>query len=194
MLACARIGAVHSVVFGGFAAHELATRIDDAARVMVAASCGIEPSRHRAVQAAARRGHRASKHKPEHCIILQREQGAGDLVAGRDIDWTSVIGGPSRPLRAGGGHRPAVHPLHLRHHRPPKGVVRDNGGHAVALAWSMSTSTASSPGEVYWAASDVGWVVGHSYIVYAPAAARLHHHRLRGQAGGHPGCRAPSGA
>jgi propionyl-CoA synthetase len=134
MLACARIGAIHSVVFGGFSARELATRIDDAKpKVMVAGSCGIEPNR---IVPTSRCWTPPSRgrHKPEHCVILQREQ------VRRADPKAAIWTGPrhrrrrARRLRAGRGHRPAVHPLHLRHHRQPKGVVRDNGGHAVAMA------------------------------------------------------------
>ena len=175
MLACARLGAVHSVVFGGFAAHELATRIDDCTpKVVIAASCGIEPSRHRPLQAAARRRDRTwPSTKPEHCVVLQREEHPCDLEPGRDVDyaasvWAHLEAGtkvPCVPVAA-------TDPLYILYTSgttgQPKGVVRDNGGHMVALNWSMDALYGVKPGEVFWAASDVGWVVGHSYIVYGP--------------------------
>lgn len=170
MLACARIGAVHSVVFGGFSAHELATRIDDARpRVVVAGSCGIEPSRVVQYKPLLDKAIDQAKHKPEHCIILRREQGAGEMVAGRDIDWQQALqGAEPHPCVS----VEATDPLYILYTSGttgrPKGVVRDNGGHAVALKWSMEHIYGVKPGEVYWAASDVGWVVGHSYIVYGP--------------------------
>jgi propionyl-CoA synthetase len=173
MLACARIGAVHSVVFGGFAAHELAVRIDDAApTVVVSASCGIEVSRiveykpilDRAIELAAR--------KPDHCVIVQRPQAAAALAAGRDLDWEQAM---AEAQSVGCVPVAATDPLYILYTSgttaKPKGVVRDNGGHAVALRWSMEHIYDTGPGEVYWAASDVGWVVGHSYIVYAPLLA-----------------------
>ena len=171
MLACARLGAVHSVVFGGFAAHELASRIDDAQpKVVVSASCGIEPGRVVAVQAAARRGDRSwPSRKPERCIVLQRPMLEADLDPGRDLDWHERVAGaePADCVPVA-----ATDPLYILYTSgttgQPKGIVRDNGGHAVALAWSMKNIYDVEPGEVYWAASDVGWVVGHSYIVYGP--------------------------
>jgi propionyl-CoA synthetase len=170
MLACARIGAVHSVVFGGFAAHELAVRIDDATpKVLVSASCGIEASRIVEYKPILDRAIEEAGHKPEHCVIVQRPQAVAALTSGRDVDWQQAMAGAEPagcvPVRA-------TDPLYILYTSGttarPKGVVRDNGGHAVALRWSMEHIYDTGPGEVYWAASDVGWVVGHSYIVYAP--------------------------
>ncbi|TVP77579.1 MAG: propionyl-CoA synthetase [Thioalkalivibrio sp.] len=170
MLACARIGAVHSVVFGGFSAHELAARIDDARpRVVVAGSCGIEPSRVVPYKPMLDRAIEQAGHKPEHCIILQRPQGPAAMVPGRDLEWSEALVGaePEECVSVA-----ATDPLYILYTSGttgrPKGVVRDNGGHAVALKWSMEHVYGVKPGEVYWAASDVGWVVGHSYIVYGP--------------------------
>jgi len=173
MLACARIGAVHSVVFGGFAAPELAARIDDAApRVIVSASCGIEVSRVIAYKPILDRAIGLAGRKPEHCVILQRPQAAAVLTAGRDLDWEQAMAA-AEP--AGCVPVAATDPLYILYTSGttarPKGVVRDNGGHAVALRWSMEHIYDTGPGEVFWAASDVGWVVGHSYIVYAPLLA-----------------------
>ncbi len=170
MLACARIGAVHSVVFGGFAAAELATRIDDAApKVVVSASCGIEVSRVIEYKPILDRAIDLASHKPEHCVILQRPQAHAELTTGRDLDWSQAVAG-AEP--AGCVPVAATDPLYILYTSGttarPKGVVRDNGGHAVALRWTMSNIYDTEPGEVFWAASDVGWVVGHSYIVYAP--------------------------
>ena len=170
MLACARIGAIHSVVFGGFAAKELATRIDDAKpKLMVSASCGIEGSRVIEYKPLLDRAIELAEFKPERCIILQRPQATASLLAGRDLDWVEVTAAASPvdcvPVAA-------TDPLYILYTSGttgiPKGVVRDNGGHLVALKWSMQYIYGVEPGEVYWAASDVGWVVGHSYIVYAP--------------------------
>ena len=173
MLGCARIGAVHSVVFGGFAANELAMRIDDAEpKVMVSASCGIEVSRVIEYKPILDRAIEQASHKPEHCVIWQRQQVTADLVPGRDLDWEQSVADVSPadcvPVAA-------TDPLYILYTSGttarPKGVVRDNGGHAVALRWSMENIYDTGPGEVFWAASDVGWVVGHSYIVYAPLLA-----------------------
>jgi propionyl-CoA synthetase len=173
MLACARIGAVHSVVFGGFAAYELALRIDDAgAKVVVSASCGIEASRIVAYKPILDRAIELSEHKPSRCVILQRPQAAATLTSGRDLDWEQLM---ARAEPVGCVPVMATDPLYILYTSgttaKPKGVVRDNGGHAVALRWSMDNIYGAAPGEVFWAASDIGWVVGHSYIVYAPLLA-----------------------
>jgi propionyl-CoA synthetase len=170
MLACARIGAIHSVVFGGFAANELATRIDDAKpKVMVSASCGIEINRVVPYKPLLDAAIELAAHTPEKCIILQRPQAEAPMVEGRDLDWSELMA-QARPVDC--VPIAATDPLYILYTSGttgiPKGVVRDNGGHLVALKWSMQYIYGVEPGEVYWAASDVGWVVGHSYIVYAP--------------------------
>ena len=174
MLACARIGAIHSVVFGGFAPAELAARIEDAApKVVVAASCGIEPNRTIPYKPMLDAAIRRSAHKPDHCVILQREQVEAELGE-NDVDWATVMRSdaiaPAECVEVA-----ATDPLYVLYTSgttgKPKGIVRDNGGHAVALTWSMKNLYGIEPGEVFWAASDVGWVVGHSYIVYAPLLA-----------------------
>ncbi len=170
MLACARLGAIHSVVFGGFAPNELAIRIDDAKPViMVSASCGVEGKKTIEYKPLLDRALDLSKHKPSKCIIYQREQATAPLTAGRDFDWKSEMASAAPeecvPVLS-------TDPLYILYTSGttgiPKGVVRDNGGHAVAMKWSMKYIYDINPGEVFWAASDVGWVVGHSYIVYAP--------------------------
>ena len=173
MLACARIGAIHSVVFGGFAAPELAARIDDAApKAVLSASCGIEGSRVIEYKPMLDRAIELAATKPDHCVILQRPQAAAAMTSGRDLDWAEAVAAASPadcvPVQA-------IDPLYILYTSgttaKPKGVVRDNGGHAVALRWTMENLYDIKPGEVFWAASDVGWVVGHSYIVYAPLLA-----------------------
>ena len=173
MLACARIGAVHSVVFGGFAAHELALRIDDAApKVIVSASCGIEVARVIEYEPILDRAIELAEHKPDRCVIVQRPQAVASLMHGRDLDFYDVMD-EAEPVDC--VPVAATDPLYILYTSgttaKPKGVVRDNGGHAVALRWSMENIYDTGPGEVFWAASDVGWVVGHSYIVYAPLLA-----------------------
>jgi propionyl-CoA synthetase len=173
MLACARLGAVHSVVFGGFASKELAVRIDDARpRVVVAASCGIEGGRVVEYKPLLDRTLELCEHQPAACVVVQRPQARAELAPGRDFDWETLMAA-AEP--AGCVPVAATDPLYVLYTSGttgmPKGVVRDNGGHAVALRWSMENVYDTHPGEVYWAASDVGWVVGHSYIVYGPLLA-----------------------
>ncbi|HWN02880.1 MAG TPA: propionyl-CoA synthetase [Candidatus Dormibacteraeota bacterium] len=170
MLACARIGAVHSVVFGGFAPKELATRIDDAKpTVMLSASCGIEGSRVIPYKPLLDQAIEMASHKPRRCLILQRPMETARMVPGRDVDWQEATAAAS-PVEC--VPVAATDPLYILYTSGttgiPKGVVRDNGGHAVALKWSMGAVYGMGAGEVFWAASDIGWVVGHSYIVYAP--------------------------
>jgi propionyl-CoA synthetase len=170
MLACARIGAIHSVVFGGFAANELATRIDDAKpKVIVSASCGIEVKRIIEYKPLLDKAIDLSDAKPDACIIFQRPQAAADMQEGRDYDWDEVLdnAAPADCVPVA-----ATDPLYILYTSgttgQPKGIVRDNGGHMVALKWTMNAIYNVNQGDVYWAASDIGWVVGHSYIVYAP--------------------------
>ena len=170
MLASARLGAIHSVVFGGFASHELAIRIEDARpKVVVSASCGIEVRRVVEYKPLLDAAIEESTHKPDHCVIVQRPQATATMVEPRDVDWTEAM---DRAEPADCVPVAATDPLYILYTSGttgrPKGVVRDNGGHAVALRWSMTNIYDTHPGECFWAASDVGWVVGHSYIVYAP--------------------------
>jgi propionyl-CoA synthetase len=173
MLACARLGAIHSVVFGGFAAHELALRIDDAKpKVVVSASCGIEGQRIVEYKPILDAAIAEAAHKPDKTVLFQRPQAAA-AMSGRDLDWRDLMAATTTMVPC--AELDAADPLYILYTSgttgKPKGVVRDNGGHAVALRWSMRNIYDTHPGEVFWAASDIGWVVGHSYIVYAPLLA-----------------------
>jgi propionyl-CoA synthetase len=170
MLACARLGAVHSVVFGGFAPPELAVRLDDATpKLLLTASCGIEINRIIEYKPIVDKAIERARHKPATCILLQRPEAEASMQEGRDVDWRQALAAaePADCVPVKG-----IDPLYILYTSgttgKPKGVVRENGGHAVAMKYSMSAIYGMEPGEVYWAASDVGWVVGHSYIVYAP--------------------------
>lgn len=170
MLGCARLGAIHSVVFGGFAAHELSVRVDDAKpKAIITASCGIEINRVVEYKPLVNKALEQASHQPELCVVYQRPQATADMQAGRDLDWQELMANaePAAPVAV-----KSTDPLYILYTSgttgKPKGVVRDNGGHAVALKYSMKLVYDAHPGDVYWAASDVGWVVGHSYIVYAP--------------------------
>ncbi|MCL7409197.1 propionate-CoA ligase PrpE [Marivivens donghaensis] len=170
MLACARIGAIHSVVFGGFAAHELAVRIDDAKpKAIIAASCGLEPNRVVHYKPLLDGAIEQATHKPDFCVIFQREQEVAELIPGRDFNWHGFQFGvePAECVPVEGNH-PAYILYTSGTTGQPKGVVRPTAGHLVALNWTMKNIYNVDPGDVFWAASDVGWVVGHSYITYGP--------------------------
>ena len=170
MLACARLGAIHSVVFGGFAANELAVRIDDATpKAIIAGSCGLEPNRVVHYKPLLDGAIELAEHKPDFCVIFQREQEVAKLIEGRDYDWHGFQAGvePAECVPVEGNH-PAYILYTSGTTGQPKGVVRHTAGHCVALHWTMKNVYNVNPGEVFWAASDVGWVVGHSYITYAP--------------------------
>ncbi len=172
MLAVTRIGAIHSVVFGGFAAHELAVRIDDATpKAIIAASCGIEPNRIVSYKPLLNGAIEQASHKPDFCVILQREQQPAELIAGRDVDWADLAQADPAPCLPVEGNHPAYILYTSGTTGQPKGVIRHTAGHLVALHWTMKNVYNVDPGEVFWAASDVGWVVGHSYICYAPLIA-----------------------
>lgn len=173
MLACARIGAIHSVVFGGFSAHELAIRIDDAQpKVIVSASCGVEIKKIIAYKPIIDKAISLAEYKPSSCIVYQRDLVKASLVKERDFDWATLV---KNTIEASPVSVKAIDPLYILYTSgttgKPKGVVRDNGSHAVAMNYSMSAIYDIDKGEVFWAASDIGWVVGHSYIVYAPLIA-----------------------
>ena len=180
ILACARLGAIHSVVFGGFAAPELAARIDDAEpKVVVSASCGLEPGRIVAYKPLLDEALRHTRHQPGACLVLQRPQAPGSLVPGRDHDWATAME-PARRAVEGGHLVPCVDmaatdPLYIIYTSGttgrPKGVVRDTGGHLVAVLWAMRFNYGVQPGDFFFATSDIGWVVGHTLIVYGPLLA-----------------------
>ena len=170
MLACARLGAIHTVVFGGFAANELAKRIVDCKPSLVlSASCGLETNRIIKYKPLLDEALTISKHTVKRCVILQRPECHAELMKERDVDWEEfyATGSPTPPVPV-----PSSHPLYILYTSgttgTPKGVVRDTGGHAVALKWSLRHLFDQRPGSIFWAASDIGWVVGHSYICYAP--------------------------
>ncbi len=173
MLACARIGAIHCVVFGGFAAAELAVRIDDCTpKAILAASCGIEPARVVSYKPLIDQAIAMATHKPDFCVVLQRPQICAELASGRDLDWTAFVADatPAECVPVEGNH--AAYILYTSGTTgAPKGVVRPTAGHLVALSWTMRSIYDCGPGDVFWAASDVGWVVGHSYICYGPLIA-----------------------
>ena len=172
MLACARLGAIHSVVFGGFAARELAVRIDDCApRAVIAASCGLEPGKTVAYKPLLDAALDLASHAPDFCVVLQRPELAAAMVPGRDLDWSAVASAEPHPCVPVAGDHPAYILYTSGTTGAPKGVVRPTAGHLVALAWSMRAVYDCGPGDVFWAASDVGWVVGHSYICYGPLLA-----------------------